>query len=97
MCRQWTAKSKRTGLQCRAVASKNSLTSKCRVHGGARTGPKTQAGRERIAAANTIHGQETRSMRIERRLGLKRLADLEDLARALGLITGPKTRGPKPR
>ncbi len=53
--------------------------------------------RDRIAADNTTHGQETRCMRVERRLGRKRLADLEEMARAIGLITGHKTRGPKPR
>ena len=29
---------------------------KCRMHGGASTGPKTPEGRARIAAARTIHG-----------------------------------------
>ena len=30
---------------------------RCRQHGGAATGPKTAAGRARIAAANTKHGR----------------------------------------
>ena len=94
LCLQCTAKSKRTGVQCRAVATKGKT--KCRVHGGQSTGPKTQEGRDRIAAANTLHGHETRKARIERRLGLKRLMELEEMGRAVGLIAGPRTRGPKP-
>ena len=96
MCLQCTAKSKRTGDQCRAVATKGSKGVKCRVHGGKSTGPKTQAGRDRIAAAKTIHGNDTRKARSAHKLAIKRLADLETLARALGMITGPKTRGRKP-
>lgn len=95
MCVQCTAKSKRTGIQCRAVAIKSSPTSKCKAHGGRSTGARTQEGRDRIAAANTVHGRETRSMRTERKLALKRLSDLDATARSMGLITGPKTRGPK--
>lgn len=97
MCRQCTAKSKRSGLQCRACAIKDSTTHKCRTHGGVSTGPKSQAGRDRIAAAHLVHGRETRSARAERRLALVHLADLEHRARTLGLIGGPKTRGPKPK
>lgn len=94
LCVQCTAKSKRTGAQCGSAAIKGKT--KCRVHGGKSTGPKTQEGRERIAAANTVHGRETRKTRNERKLALKRLADLDSTARALGMITGPMTRGPKP-
>jgi hypothetical protein len=96
MCRQCTAKSKRSGLQCRACAIKDSPTHKCRTHGGVSTGPKSQVGRDRIAAAHLVHGRETRTVRAERRLALVRLADLDLTARVLGLISGPKTRGPKP-
>jgi hypothetical protein len=94
LCVQCTAKSKRTGVQCGAAAIKGKT--KCRVHGGLSSGPKTQAGRDRIAAANTVHGRETRSMRTERKLALNRMYDLESAARSMGLITGPKTGGPRP-
>ena len=97
MCLQCTAKSKRTGDQCRAVAIKDSKGVKCRVHGGRATGPKTQAGRDRIAAAKTIHGNETRAMRHTRSLTVARLAALESLAHALNMVSGPRTRGPKPK
>ena len=36
---------------------------KCRMHGGASTGPKTAEGRARIAAARTIHGAYGAEMR----------------------------------
>ena len=97
MCLQCTAKSKRTGDQCRAVATKGSKGVKCRVHGGKSTGPKTQAGRDRIAAAKKVHGNETRAMRHARSLTVARLAALETLARGLSMMTGPRTRGPKPK
>ena len=97
MCLQCTAKSKRTGDQCRAVATKGSKGVKCRVHGGKSTGPKTQAGRDRIAAAKTTHGTETRAMRHTRSLTVARLAALEALAHALNMVSGPRTRGPKPK
>ena len=97
MCRQCTAKSKRTGDQCRAVAIKGSNGVKCKVHGGKSTGPKTQAGRDRIAVAKTVHGNETRAMRHERSLTVARLSALEALAHSLKMTVAPRTRGPKPK
>ena len=94
-CRQCNAKSKRTGIQCRAPAAKGKT--KCRFHGGASTGPKTDQGRQRCAEAKTIHGNETRKARTERAETMRRLRALEDLGYELGLITGPKTPGPKPK
>ena len=93
-CLQCNAKSKRTQQQCRAPASKGK--SKCRFHGGASTGPKTEQGRQRCAEAKTIHGNETRKARNERAEGMRRLRALEDLGYALGIMSGPKTPGRKP-
>ena len=62
LCRQCTAKSKRTGNQCRAVALKASVSSKCAFHGGKSTGPKTPAGRDRKATAKTTHGRPLEEM-----------------------------------
>ncbi len=92
-CTQCQARSKRTKQQCRspAVAGKT----KCRIHGGRSTGPKTAAGKARIAAANTVHGRETREARADRRVKLAELQELEALGRELGLIGGTRTRGPK--
>ena len=96
-CLQCTKTSKRTGARCRApISASSAATGGCRFHGGASTGPKTDAGRERCAEAKTVHGRETRKTRSERKLAMKNLADLEALARTLGMITGPKTRGRKP-
>ena len=97
LCRQCTAKSKRTGVQCRGAAIKDSPTTKCRAHGGKSTGPKTPEGRARIAAANTVHGNETRAKRHAHGQTVARLAALEALARGLNMMSGPRTRGPKPK
>ena len=55
-CCRCLAQSKRTKQQCQAPAMKGK--SKCRFHGGKSTGPKTLAGRQRIADVKTIHGHE---------------------------------------
>lgn len=93
-CLQCAAKGKRSGVQCRAVAIKGKT--KCRNHGGLSSGPQTESGRQRCAEAKTIHGRETRKARSERSHGLQRLAQIEAVGRALGLIVGPKSRGRKP-
>ena len=90
-CLQCAAKSKRTGNQCRAPAAKGKT--KCRFHGGASTGPKTDQGRKRCAEAKTIHGNETRKARAERAEGMRRLRELEDFGYALGIMSGPRTPG----
>ena len=56
-----TTKPRRCGAKTRSETpcAKYPLAGKrrCRNHGGASTGPKTYAGRARIAAANTKHGR----------------------------------------
>ena len=69
---------------------------KCRFHGGKSTGPKTLAGKQRIADANTIHGNETREKRKERQEASLHLAELEDLMCLLKMTTATRTRGRKP-
>jgi hypothetical protein len=93
-CLQCNAKSKRTGIQCRAPASKGKT--KCRFHGGASTGPRTEQGRQRCAEAKTVHGNETRKARTERAEGMRRLRAIEDLGYTLGIMSGPMTPGRKP-
>jgi len=93
-CLQCNAKSKRTGIQCRAPATKGKT--KCRFHGGASTGPRTQEGRKRCAAARIVHGNETTSKRLERSETSARLAVLEMVGHAFGFMHGPRTRGKKP-
>jgi hypothetical protein len=45
----------RSGCPCGAPAIRGKL--RCRMHGGRSTGPRTAAGRARVAAARTIHGR----------------------------------------
>jgi hypothetical protein len=53
-------------------------------------------GRGRWGAAKTIHGRETRAIRDNTSSKLKELYELEIMARAAGVITGPKVRGRTP-
>ena len=93
-CTQCKAMSKRTRVRCRAPAIKGKAV--CRFHGGRSTGPKTQAGRARIAAAHTVHGRETRAIRAERSAKLAELYELEMLGRSIGMFEGTMV-GRKPR
>jgi hypothetical protein len=47
------------------------------------------------SSPKTIHGRETRSARRARYEKIAELQMLEEMGRALGFITGQKTRGPK--
>jgi hypothetical protein len=93
-CRRCQATSKRTRLQCGAPAL--SGKSVCRFHGGRSTGPRTEAGKARIAAAMTVHGNSTRQARSELGEELAYLAMLEQTGRLVGLITGHRSRGRRP-
>lgn len=93
-CNRCLAQSKRTGLQCRAPAIAGK--SKCRFHGGRSTGPKTESGRQRCAAAKTTHGQQTSSMRTKSRIASAELALLESVGFEFGFMQGKRTRGRKP-
>jgi hypothetical protein len=93
-CPQCQAKAKTTQRQCRRPATKGKKV--CRLHGGASTGPMTPEGRLRCAQVRLIHGRETSAARNERSLATARLAVLEEAGFALGLLAGPRTRGPKP-
>jgi hypothetical protein len=57
------ARSKRTGLPCRAAAMPNG---RCKVHGGKSTGPRTPEGLERSRKANWKHGRRSRAANEER-------------------------------
>ena len=96
-CLCCTAMSKHTREQCRKPALKISRTRKCQFHGGRSTGPKSAAGKARIAAAHLLHGEETNKRKLERSQSSLRLAQLEDVAHAIGLITtAPRSPGRKP-
>lgn len=96
-CQRCTAKSSRTGAQCGRPALKSSKTQKCQYHGGLGSGPKTAEGKARIAAAHTVHGQETNAARAERSVGSARLSRIEDAMYLLDITTAPRTRGRKAR
>lgn len=94
-CVQCQAKSKRTGQQCCAPAIQGQNV--CRFHGGLSTGPITPQGRKRCASARLVHGEETTALRKERSNASARLATLESMGHALGMMTGAKkTPGRKP-
>ena len=96
-CLRCTAKSTRSGNQCGRPALKSSKTQKCQFHGGRSTGPKTTEGKARIAAAHTVHGQETKTVRAARSAGSAKLSRIEDAMYLLEMTGGPRTRGRKAR
>lgn len=63
-CRRCKAQSARSKLQCSKPALKSKTV--CGYHGGLSTGPKTQAGKDRIRAAHWKHGEETLEAKAER-------------------------------
>lgn len=93
VCRQCEGISRRTGERCRSPAATGRAW--CKYHGGAATGPKTEAGRQCCAEARTLHGRETRAIRLERSVKLAEIQMLDQIGRTLGFINGPKARGPK--
>ena len=70
----------RAGGSCQQPAMSNG---RCRMHGGASTGPRTPEGRQRIVQARTVHGRYGAEMRELRRL--MRLLD-EEQRRVLELV-----------
>ena len=92
ICRRCQAMSKRTGKQCGAAADRLSKTSKCKWHGGRSTGPKTEQGRAKCAAAKTVHGKDTRAKRKQNAISATKLLLLRDLGNRLGLF-GPEPTG----
>jgi len=95
-CRRCTAISKRSGQQCGAPALRISKTQKCRIHGGKSTGPKTEAGIQRIREANTTSGNETREAREERSKKNLWFAQAEDVMQVLEMTSTPRNPGRKP-
>jgi hypothetical protein len=55
----------RQGTACLRPANKKN--GRCRLHGGASTGPRTAGGRTRISAANLRHGKFTKDKLEKRR------------------------------
>jgi hypothetical protein len=85
----------RRGEQCKNAALKTKRV--CAFHGGKSTGPRTKTGKARLVQALTVYGGETRAMRREHSETVAHLRELEDVAWVLGMMTGTRTRGPKPK
>ena len=75
------AQSKRSKQQCRKAAIRGKQV--CRLHGGASTGPRTEQGRKRCAAAKTIHGWETRASRKKRAVKFREMNTLFNFLKKL--------------
>ena len=96
-CKRCTAKSKRSGEQCKKPALRTSRTQKCQFHGGRSTGPKTEAGKARQRASVITSGNYTKESIANRSRSALRLAGLEDAMYVLKMTDAPRTRGPKPK
>jgi len=94
-CNQCQSKSKRSQQQCRGPAIRGST--RCRMHSGKGSGPKTKEGRQRCATAKYKGLNESRKQRTERALVMRRLRELEELGHALSIMAGARTPGRKPR
>ena len=60
-------------------------------------GPRTAEGRQRIAQAQLKHGAFSKAGLQAKHAESIQLRQLEDIAIVIGMITGPRTRGCKPR
>ena len=71
----------RRGTPCQRPANKRN--GRCRLHGGASSGPRTEQGRAKIAAANTTTGQHTKAMIAMRKEDAKIAKGLRDRLRVI--------------
>ncbi len=94
LCRRCTAKSKRSGEQCRRPALKGKAV--CDFHGGRSTGPKTAEGQARQRASVLKTGNYTKAAMEDKAHSVRVLAGLEDAMYVLNMTTMPRTRGRKP-
>ena len=71
----------RRGTACQRPAKKKN--GRCRLHGGTSSGPRTEQGRAKIAAANTTTGQHTKAMIASRKEDAKIAKRLRDRLRVV--------------
>ena len=78
----------RSGVPCAKFPKEGKR--RCRLHGGLSTGPKTDAGREAISAANTKHGRyrSWRDKRAKEKYYLGAIKRVMEEARKAGLLVG---------
>ena len=71
----------RRGTPCQSPAKQPA--GRCRLHGGASTGPRTKDGLERLSKSRTTHGKFTKAKRIEAKrsaeVGRKVRAELKEI------------------
>ena len=92
-CLRCTARTKHSKDQCRKPAMRGKT--KCRTHGGASTGPKTQAGKDAIREAHFKHGEQTLEAKAARSAKDAEMQALEDVLHALNMTSAKRTRGRK--
>ena len=84
----WTGKrcgaKTRHGLRCKnpAVTGRE----RCRMHGGKSTGPRTQEGKAKIAAAHWKHGRRSKQHVEARKIIWAELRKIEARMRIIGLL-----------
>jgi hypothetical protein len=76
---------------------RQSRTSKCKLHGGASSGPATESGKKKIAVSKTTHGSSARKDRAQLVRESVALMHFEDIGYIIGMLSGPRTRGRKPQ
>ena len=93
-CPRCQAMSKWSKNQCMKPALRGKQV--CGHHGGKSTGPRTAEGKERSRQAHIKSGAYTKQARLQNSSTSLKLAQLESIGFALGLMKGTRTRGPKP-
>jgi hypothetical protein len=92
-CLRCTARAKSSQTQCRKPAMRGK--NKCRTHGGASTGPKTQAGKDAIRQAHLKHGEQTLEAKAARSAKDAEMQALEDIMHVMNMTSAKRTRGRK--
>jgi hypothetical protein len=77
------AHARRTGLPCQQAAMANG---RCRMHGGASTGPRTAEGIARCAAAQTKHGRRNAAARAAATKRGKARSAIAEMRRLLAMV-----------
>lgn len=94
VCVRCSAKSRRSGEQCKKPAMRGKAV--CDFHGGRSTGPKTAEGKARQRASVLKTGNYTKQAMGDRARSMRMLHGLEDAMYVLNMTTEPRTRGRKP-
>jgi hypothetical protein len=92
-CARCTARAKGSREQCRKPAMTGKT--KCRTHGGASTGPRTEAGKAAIRKAHLKHGEATLAARAEYSKQSCKMQQLEDIMHVMNMTSATRRRGRK--